>query len=185
LGKWHISKAALTVRSGGVIAYPTEGVYGLGCSPWYAPAVFRILAFKRRPVRKGLIVIAAHMEQLLTLVEFSGNIDAGELQATWPGPVTWILPAKKHAPYWLTGNHRGIAVRVSDHPGVRALCVRAGPLISTSANPARARPARTPARVRSYFGNRVDYILPGRVGDLTGPTEIRNAITGTLIRSGG
>lgn len=174
--------ANIAVRNGGVIAYPTEAVYGLGCSPWNAPAVFRVLSLKRRPVDKGLIVIAANVEQLLPLVEFSENINTREILQTWPGPVTWILPARKQTPNWLTGSHDGLAVRVSNHPAARELCLRAGPMVSTSANPARGHPARSPARVRSYFGNRLDYIMPGMVGNMTGPTEIRHAITGKLVR---
>lgn len=182
---WHITRAVLAVRRGGIIAYPTEAVYGLGCDPWVAEAAFRILSLKHRAPAKGLIVVAAEIGQLSDLVDITGNFDLEAVTASWPGPVTWILPSRKGIPYWLTGRHRGIAVRVSAHPGVRALCLKTGPLISTSANPAGAAPARTPARVRSYFRNRIDYILPGRVGAEFGPTEIRDAVTGARIRMAG
>ena len=175
----------MAVRHGGVIAYPTEAVFGLGCNPWAAEAVFRILSLKHRYPDKGLIVVAAELRQLSDLVDISGNFDQEAVISSWPGPVTWILPSKRGVPRWLTGRHRGIAVRVSDHPGVRALCLKTGPLISTSANPAGAAPARTPARVRSYFLNQIDYILPGQVGPESRPTEIRDAVTGARIRAGG
>lgn len=175
----------MAVRHGDVIAYPTEAVYGLGCDPWIAEAAFRILSLKRRDPGKGLIVVAADIGQLSGLVDFSGNFDLEAVTASWPGPVTWILPPERGVPRWLTGIHRGIAVRVSDHPAVRSLCLKTGPLISTSANPAGAVPARTPARVRSYFPNQLDYILPGRVGAESRPTEIRDAVTGARIRAGG
>lgn len=182
-GNWHILRAALAVRRGGIIAYPTEAVYGLGCNPWDADAVFRILSLKCRHPGKGLIVVAADLGQLAGLVDFSGTFDVKAVIASWPGPVTWILPARAGVPSWLTGRHRGIAVRVSNHPGIRALCRKTGPLVSTSANCAGAPPARTSARVRCYFRNRLDYILPGQVGSLPVPTEIRNAITGARIRA--
>jgi L-threonylcarbamoyladenylate synthase len=185
VGNWHNTRAALSVRRGGIIAYPTEAVYGLGCNPWDDDVVFRLLSLKRRAPDKGLIVIAAEIAQLAGLVDFSGKFDLVAVAASWPGPVTWILPARAGVPYWLTGRHRGIAVRVSDHPVVRALCLKTGPLIATSANPAGAPPARTSARVRCYFGDNLDYILPGRVGELSGPTEIRNAVTGARIRIAG
>jgi len=184
-GNWHISQAVLAVRHGGIIAYPTEAVYGLGCNPWEAEAVYRILSLKRRNPDKGLIVVAAEIGQLAGLVDFTGNFDVAAVTASWPGPVTWVLPAPAQVPYWLTGDQRGIAVRVSSHPGVRTLCLKTGPLVSTSANPAGAAPARSGARVRCYFGNHLDYILPGRVGELFAPTEIRNAVTGARIRVGG
>ena len=121
-GNWHISRAALAVRRGGIIAYPTEAVYGLGCDPWDADAVFKILSLKCRHSRKGLIVVAADIGQLAGLVDFSGTFDRQAVIASWPGPVTWVLPARPGVPSWLTGHHRGIAIRVSNHPGVRALC---------------------------------------------------------------
>ena len=184
-GNWHITQAALTVRRGGIIAYPTEAVYGLGCNPWEADAVFRILSLKRRSPARGLIVVAAEIGQLTGLVDFTGNFDVAMVAASWPGPVTWVLPALARVPHWLTGSHRGIAVRVSNHPVVRALCLKTGPLVSTSANPTGTAPARSCTRVRCYFADHLDYILPGRVGQLHAPTEIRDAVTGARIRTAG
>jgi L-threonylcarbamoyladenylate synthase len=106
-----------------------------------------------------------------------------EILATWPGPVTWILPARPGIPSWLRGNNQGLAVRISNHPEVRELCENAGILVSTSANPAGSKPARDVRRVRAYFGDSLDYILPGRVGNLAGPTEIRDAVSGKILRS--
>lgn len=181
---WHIKCASLSVRSGGVIAYPTEAVYGLGCSPWDASAVARILDLKQRNINKGLIVLAADVSQLDPLVELSSDIVTGSVLATWPGSVTWILPARQQVPTWLTGKQDGIAVRVSAHPVVRRLCKSAGLLVSTSANRANTVPATTPSRVRAYFGNGIDYIVPGAVGPLRKPTEIRHAALNKLVRSG-
>lgn len=179
---WHIKLAARTVRSGGTIAYPTEAVFGLGCSPVFADAVERILTLKHRPAGKGLILVAADTGQLEDLVDLGAVPDPEQVLATWPGPVTWILPARPGVPYWLRGDSDGLAVRVSAHPVVRELCRLTGPLVSTSANPAGAVPARTPERVRFYFGTTLDYILPGRPGGAPTPTEIRDGRDMRLIR---
>ena len=168
----------------GVIAYPTEAVYGLGCLPHYEP-VARLLAIKQRSPRKGLILVAADAGQLTDFITFPDPQTHERVMRTWPGPVTWLLPARPALPAWLTGDHATLAVRVSAHPIVRALCEKAGPLISTSANPAGATAARDAARVRAYFGPQLDHVLAGAVGPGSRPTEIRDAVTGTVIRPGG
>ena len=182
MSSWHIKLARRCVAGGGVIAYPTESVYGLGCSPWEIKAIQRILSLKRRRPDKGLIVVAATFEQLEPLLELTHAIPLDTVFATWPGPVTWIFPVKAGVSSWLAGTRGGIAVRVSAHPLVRELCLAAGPLVSTSANPEGYPPARNPARVRAYFADRLDYILAGATGGAPGPSEIRHALTGRLIR---
>ncbi len=176
--------AVRAVSAGGVIAYPTEAVYGLGCLPEYRP-VSRLLHLKQRSPRKGLILIAASVDQLQKYVVFPDEGTRQQVMATWPGPVTWLLPARRGVPAWLTGDHPTLAVRVSAHPLVRALCHKTGALISTSANRAGANPARDAARVRAGFGRRLDCVLIGSVGDSHKPTEIRDAATGAVIRPGG
>ena len=133
--------AARVVREGGVIAYPTEAVWGLGCDPWNEDAVYRLLALKARPVEKGLIVVAANIHQLDFLLEDLPDVWLDRLAGTWPGPNTWLVPHQERLPEWVTGVHDSVAVRVTDHPLVQELCHLTGPLISTSANPA-GRPAR-------------------------------------------
>lgn len=181
---WHIRRASSIVNSGGVVAYPTEAVYGLGCCPWELQAVTRILALKRRHPDKGFIVVAADPAQLEPLVELDSIPLIDTVLASWPGPVTWVVPAKKQVPKWLRGSHDGIAVRVSAHPVIQCLCRKTGLLISTSANPEGYKPARTSARVRAYFGDRLDYIVAGTTGGQLQPTEIRDAQSGEIIRSG-
>ena len=182
---WHLSRAAAVVAAGGILAYPTEAVYGLGCSPWCEEAVLRILRLKRRSAGKGLILIGADIGQFHRLIDLDRLPRREEILATWPGPVTWILPARPGVSRWLRGDSRGLAVRVSAHPGVRRLCARTGVLVSTSANPAGAPPARDAAGVRTYFGPGVDFIVPGRAGPQLRPTEIRDGLSGTILRSAG
>lgn len=185
MNDWHIALAARAVAQGNLIAYPTEAVYGLGCDPLNVKAVEAILALKRRRLAKGLIVIAAEPCQISGLVWFPSLEIRCRVLASWPGPITWVLPANRGVPAVLRGAHRSLAVRVTAHPIASAICRRAGALVSTSANPAGCEPARSPARVRSYFRDAVDYICPGRVGSQGLPSEIRDGISGACLRPGG
>ncbi len=182
LNNWHIQLAARVVGNGGVIAYPTEAVYGLGCSPWDKQAIQRLLRLKRRSVNKGLIVVAANIGQLQSLVNFNHVRSIQSVLKTWPGPVTWVLPSRRETPPWLCGKHGDLAVRVSAHPQLGKLCGICGPLVSTSANPANTTPAKTATDVRKYFHDALDYILPGKLGTESGPSEIRHARSGQVLR---
>jgi L-threonylcarbamoyladenylate synthase len=180
-----VARAAALVRAGGVVAYPTEGVWGLGCDPFDGAAVARILALKARPVDKGLILVAAQVGQLDGLVDWAALPAACRqaVLASWPGPDTWIVPATPRVPRWISGDHAGVAVRVSAHPGVVALCTAAGgALVSTSANPAGApAPARAtdldPAIVAG-----VDALVEGETGGRGGPSRLRDALSGEALR---
>ena len=185
MNRWHLNQAARAVNSGGVIAYPTEAVYGLGCRPEYSQAACRILTLKGRSISKGLILIAAEIGQIEQYVIFPNKKIRERVISTWPGPVTWVLPAKPQVPVWIRGDHNSVAVRVSDHRLVQALCMKTGALVSTSANPANCPPAKTALKVTIYFGSSLDYILPGKTGENLKPTEIRDAISGNILREGG
>lgn len=183
-GRHKLRTAARCIRGGGILAYPTEAVYGLGCDPWDQAAVRRLLAIKRRPEHKGLILIAAGFDQLEPFVE---PLDAARMLAvlaTWPGPNTWLLPARAGTPGWLRGRHTTLAVRVTAHPIAAALCATAGSaLVSTSANISDHPPARTPLQVRSALGHQVDIVLAGRCGTRARPSTIRDGRTGMVIRA--
>lgn len=177
-----LNNAAFMLRSGGVIAYATEYCFGFGCNPFDRTAVQRLLHIKNRMAAKGLIVLASDMNQLSRVVSSIPD----HVAATWPGPHTWLLTPTPDAPRWITGRHAKIAVRVTAHPQAAALCRAAGmAIVSTSANRAGEAPARTDREVIRRFGNLVDCVLRGRVGDAPAPTPIRDGATGTLIRSGG
>ncbi|WP_428944902.1 L-threonylcarbamoyladenylate synthase type 1 TsaC [Pantoea sp. FN060301] len=174
------------LQQGAVIAYPTEAVFGLGCDPDNASAVSQLLKLKQRPVEKGLILIAADYAQLQPYIEDAALSDAQRerMFSRWPGPVTWVLPAKTGTPEWLTGRFASLAVRVSDHPGVQQLCRAFNkPLVSTSANLSGLSPCRTEEEVKAQFGP--DFpVMPGRTGGRLNPSEIRDVLTGELIRQG-
>ncbi|PIE82936.1 MAG: tRNA threonylcarbamoyladenosine biosynthesis protein RimN [Candidatus Contendobacter odensis] len=180
---WHLRAAARSVTAGGLIAYPTEAVYGLGCDPYNENAVKRLLALKQRSIRKGLILIAADFAQLAPFLQPLTPADLTRLEATWPGPCTWLIPARKTTPLWLRGQYDTLAVRVTAHPPVVALCKACGyPLISTSANRSGHPPARNALAVRRHLGQFIDYIVPGVTGGASRPTEIRDLRSGDVKR---
>jgi L-threonylcarbamoyladenylate synthase len=181
-----LQAAAAVLRSGGVVAYPTEAVYGLGCDPHDRAALERVFALKQRPPTQGVLLIAADFAQVEKYIDLA-RIPADALaraRATWPGPHTWTFPRAASVPDWIAGSHAGIAVRVTAHPLAAALCrAFGGALVSTSANRHGEPPARTAAQVRNAFGDQLGYILDGAVGGQERPTPIRDAITGELIRT--
>jgi L-threonylcarbamoyladenylate synthase len=179
-----IHRAARIVRAGGIVAYPTEAVFGLGCRPDDRAAVLRLLAIKRRSWRKGLILIAANVEQLEPYVMLPGEPARTAVLASWPGPNTWILDARRGAPRWISGGRASIAVRVTAHPLARELCRTAGgALVSTSANRSRRPPHVSLLRLRRDLGGSVDYVLAGPLGSERRPTRIRDARTGGTLRA--
>ncbi len=180
----RLRRAAWTIARGGVIAYPTEAVYGLGCDPWNGDAVGRILAMKRRDVAKGLILIAAHPQQIMPFVEPLDDARMAQINASWPGPNTWLLPARRSTPTWLTGRFQTLAVRVTAHPLAAALCrIYGGAIVSTSANQADRRPARTALQVRLAFDAPPDGILAGACVGSDQPSCIRDGQTGRILRA--
>lgn len=179
----HYRQAAQILAQGGVIAYPTESVIGFGCDPLNEQAITRLLAIKKRPYEKGLILIASELEQLEPYVNFSALTTLETIKASWPGPETWIVPKHEHVSPLISGAHNSIAVRVSAHPDVQALCdAFGGAIISTSANITGKRMYRDILSVRLRFKRQIDYYLPGTVQGLTKPTRIRDALTGATLR---
>lgn len=171
------------LSNSGVVAYPTESCFGLGCDPRDRRAVRHILRLKGRPQGKGLILIASSFSQLRPYVARLSSRHMERLQQAWPGPVTFLLPTGPRAPRWVVGRHRTIAARVTAHPVAAALCRSLGTaLVSTSANRAGARPARTYADCRRRFG-RVARVVEGRVGPRRRPSTIMDLETGRILRS--
>jgi L-threonylcarbamoyladenylate synthase len=184
LSQFRIKQAIAALHSGGVIAYPTEAVWGLGCDPADELAVQRLLALKDRAVGKGLILVASSESQLEWLLADLDMAQRSRLSLSWPGPTTWLIPHRGLLPTWIHGDHDTVAVRVSAHPVVRALCDGwGGALVSTSANPAGAVAAQQQFQVRRYFDGDVDFIVPGSVGAAGRPSEIRDLVSDRIIRA--
>jgi L-threonylcarbamoyladenylate synthase len=184
MSNFRIHHAARILRAGGVIAYPTEGVWGVGCDPDNEEAFAHLLVLKQREPAKGVILIAASIAQVQPYLDGLDAIAIRQLKATWPGAHTWIVPDNGVAPLWVTGGRPGLALRVSAHPLVRALCEAfGGPIVSTSANPSGRPAAKTALRVRRYFPAGLDYVLKGPLGGQRGPTPIRDLLSGEVVRT--
>jgi L-threonylcarbamoyladenylate synthase len=180
-----IEQAVAALRRGGIVAYPTEAVYGLGCDPFNADALERVFAAKRRPSARGVLLVAADYAQIEPLID-RRTASAASIEralATWPGPHTWIFPRSDAVPEWIARGHAGVALRVTAHPLAAELCrAFGGPIVSTSANRHGDEPARNADAVRAAFGSDIDVILDGAVGGLDRPTPIRDAMTGDSLR---
>jgi L-threonylcarbamoyladenylate synthase len=182
----RLDAAAALLRAGGVLAYPTEAVYGLGCDPHDRLAFEKIFALKQRPASQGVLLIAADFAQVERYIDLANVPDAvlAQVRASWPGPHTWIFPRRAAVPDWLAGAHAGIALRVTAHEPAAALCrAFGGALVSTSANPHGQPPARSAQAVRDYFGAALDGLLDAPLGGQASPTIIRDALTGAVIRA--
>jgi L-threonylcarbamoyladenylate synthase len=176
--------AVTLLKQGSVIAYPTEAVFGLGCDPFNIDAVSRILQIKHRAIDKGFILIASSWDQLEPLITYIRPALLTQIFQTWPGPTTWLFPASKAVPHWITGKHSSIAVRITAHPIAKKLCEKFdGPIISTSCNKSGDPPARDIRTIQLTLENIVDYVIDGKVGGRLKPTEIRDALTGDVIRA--
>ena len=175
-----IAQAVDILRKGGVITCPTEGVFGISCLPDNADAVQRLLDIKQRDAAKGLILIASSKDQLRDWVAVATDDipDPKPDQA-----ITWIIPAGENVSALVRGEHAGIAVRITSNPVARELCVAAeSPLVSTSANLAGEPTVTDQAALSREFAGRVDYIVPGECGPLSGPSEIIDLESGRKLR---
>lgn len=182
ISAFRLRRVRDVLRGGGVIAYPTEAVFGLGCDPAAPEAVARVIDLKHRAPEKGVLLIAATTASLAGWVEDTALADP-RVAATWPGPVTWLLPAGPLATPLVTGGRDRIGVRVTAHPGAAAICrAFGGPIVSTSANLA-GRPAlRDALSVRRVFGDALDAIVNGPTGGRRRPSQIRDFDTGAVLR---
>jgi L-threonylcarbamoyladenylate synthase len=178
-----IRRIAAYVRRGGLIAYPTESCYGLGCDPKNRAAVQRLLKLKGRPQKKGLILIAGKYAQLAPYLQPLDVAAQAALEEGGAACVTYLMPAKKNCPRWLSGAHDTLAVRITAHRLAAALCNGLNTaLVSTSANKSGAKPARTYAQCQRLFGGRV-WVLRGVAGKRKRPSTIRAWADGTIVRN--
>jgi len=179
----NLEKSARILSNGGLVAHPTEGVYGIACLPFNFPSVARLLSIKKRSWKKGLILIASDIRQIDSLVHMPNNKIKEEILNSWPGPTTWLLKARKNVPFFVKGDHETIAIRITNHDISKKLCYKLNsPLVSTSANIARRKPLKTALGVRKELGKYLDFILSGPLGNLNGPTMLRNGLDGSIIR---
>ncbi|MFV0278489.1 MAG: L-threonylcarbamoyladenylate synthase [Parahaliea sp.] len=180
----RLAESVRALAAGGVVACPTEAVWGLSCDPGNPQAVQRLLDLKQRPPAKGLILVASDNDQIAALLEGLSDAQRGKLALSWPGPTTWLVPHRELVPAWIHGDSDRVAVRVTAHPAMAALCrAWGGPLVSTSANPGGAQAPRAGFQVQRYFGAALDALVPGAVGGASRPSMIRDAISDEIVRT--
>jgi L-threonylcarbamoyladenylate synthase len=176
-------RIAAHLKSGGLIAYPTESCYGLGCDPDNRSAVQRLLKLKQRPQNKGLILIASSYRQVSRYLHPITPDQQQLLKTAGARAITYLMPALRSAPRWLRGSHDTLAIRLTAHKQAAQLCRGVNSaLVSTSANRSGQRPARTHAQCRRLFGRKV-LVLTGRVGKRKNPSTISRWADGRIIRS--
>jgi L-threonylcarbamoyladenylate synthase len=178
---FHLQQAVISLKAGGVIAYPTEGVWGLGCIWTDETAIKEILRLKQRPLEKGMIILCSQLADIEAYLLPLSVEHIEKIEQDSPHPVTWILPCKSSVPASVRGQHSSIAVRFSRHLQVQALCAKVGPIISTSANPTGLAAAMTALEVRHYFQDQLSYIFPGELSGFSKPSEIRT-LDGRKVR---
>lgn len=188
--KLSVRIAAHRLMEGHVIAYPTEAVWGLGCDPLNEQACLDLLQIKRRPIQKGMILIAGSIDEFAGILSALPVEQVQKLDAAWQnqistGAITFLVPdLLKQVPYWIKGSHNSVALRVSQHPLVKSLChAFGGPLVSTSANRSGKPPVRSRVLVEKYFGGQLEFIVPGALGGATNPSKIIDFYTGETIRA--
>ena len=186
LTRFHEHCAARCLAQGGIIAQATEGVWGLACDAGDDQAIEALIELKRRSAHQGLIVALSSVEDAVPLLKGLTASRRREVTQSWPGHVTWLVPMTDNSEIsdLVRGNSDRIALRVPAHAQMQRVINLAGvPIISTSANPSGYRSAQSALRVRQYFGNALDMVLPGSLGDAKGPSEIRDAVSGSVLRA--
>jgi L-threonylcarbamoyladenylate synthase len=183
----QIEQAVKVLQQGGVIAYPTEAVYGLGCDPNNISAVKKILQVKQREKEKGLILVAANFDQVKPFLKKLEAETEEKLLRSWresDHAITWLVPVKEDVSEYLRGQYDSLAVRVTRHPLVKDLCEKyGGAIVSTSANRSTEEAARTSKQVKQIFNNEIDLVIEGETNPNANPSEIRDALTGQVIRA--
>jgi len=183
LNHWQLTHASEVLLQGGLIAYPTESVYGLGCLPQAENALKRLLALKNRPAHKGLILLVSDIEQATPFIQPLTRSQRAQITQPRARATTWLIPRKPHLSELLCGHHQQLAVRVTTHPQARALCNHTGsPLVSTSCNRSGKKELTTASAVRNRMKEPLDLILAGPCGGQS-PSQIIDLISGQVIRS--
>lgn len=180
----QISQAAVIVKHGGVIAYSTDTILGLGCDPNNRTAIEKILWLKQRSIDEGLILL---VDEIDALAQYSQKLDHSQRSTISShcaeSPTTWLVPAHASVPPWIMGKHSRVAIRITQHPNANELCKQAGAIVSTSANYSKFNPVSNGDGLWNWFGPHLDFVLI----DLPGsglPSEVRDLISGEILRKG-
>ncbi len=185
MSPWSIKRLSKAVENGAVIAYPTDTIWGFGCHPMLVPSIIKILDIKRRPVGKGLILLSSRLEYCDPYIDPSLPKEQIDLiKREGQHPVTWLVPAATNCPVWLRGEFPAVAVRISNHPFIKAICDEMhSPIVSTSANRTGGSTIHNALQAQRQFGEELDYIVTGYDTGTNRASEIKSLITGNIIRA--
>lgn len=178
----QLIKVKQHLKKGGVIAYPTESCYGLGCDPKNYKAINKVIRLKGRSKTKGLIVIAGNLRQIYHLTKKLSDNDISRLKQYWPGFYSIILPVNHHLPKNLTGKHNKIAIRVTKHNQVQQISnyIKSA-LVSTSANKSGKQSIKSYRECVQYFGKNV-LVIKGDTMFQKKPSTIIDWQTKQILR---
>ena len=181
---WKIHLATQVLKQGGVIAHPTEAIWGLACDPLQASSIVKLLEMKHRPVDKGLILVSGHREHFHFLLDELSDTLKERFFAPQSSPTTWLVPdTKDKIPAYIKGKFSSVALRLTQYPLISELSKSMGhAIISTSANPAGMKPAANAFKVNQYFSGSIDYILNAPLGAFPRPSVIRDLVSNKVIR---
>lgn len=182
LSQWRLQQIARTIKAGGVIAYPTESVYGLGCHPDNPLALQRILNIKARSAAKGLIILVSRLQQAVPYIQDLSQTQIEQLTQPSSRATTWLIAKSPQVLPLLSGRHTKLAVRISQHPVVQSICDHLDmPIVSTSCNLS-GKPNLTNAQqVRNHMKLYVDDIIDGQCGGQR-PSKIVDLTSGKVLR---
>lgn len=157
----HIARVVEILRNGGVIAYPTDTTYGIGCSILNRKALERIYQIKRRERDKPLSFICADLSEISMYARVS-NVAFKEMKRVLPGPYTFILEASRTVPELLLTRQKTVGVRIPDNAICHAIVRGLGhPVVTTSANLSGEEPLGDPCRLHDLFGKQLDLVVDG------------------------
>jgi len=166
---------------GGVIAYPTESVFGLGCDPSNEQAIAKILEIKKRTLEMGFVLLTPNIKIVSSWVNIS-NKQLKIVSSPSKRPTTYIVPASVAAPKWLAVKNT-LAIRLSNDPFIKNICGLLGlPIVSTSANLHGENPCKSAEEVQKIMGSQLDYIVFKQTGPFNNPSTIVDLSSGKTIR---
>lgn len=177
-----VQRAVDTIKRGGIVCHACEGVWGFACDPIREASVRRVLEIKGRTPEKGLILIGHDSSVFEAELKQLTPVQNHRVVSSWPGHTTWLVPNVRF-PEWITGSFKTVAIRVPEHLQARRVAQEfGGPLVSTSANVSGTAPMKNESLVRATFEDTVDFVLSGKVGNAIGPSTIRDALSGDVLR---
>ncbi len=183
LTRWRLQCIDQALTQGGIIAYPTESVYGLGCDPEQPLALERLLNVKRRSFHKGLIILISNIDQALPYIQPLNEQQTRLILKNNARATTWLIPRSDHLPELLYGQSDRIAIRLTRHPIAKSICDYTDKaLVSTSCNLSGKPPMKYAFEARNKMSAHIDQVVAGEC-EQQSPSKIIDLLTGNIIRN--